>query len=128
MVVDLPKVTNATSKRLIDVGNPLLKDIRLGQYPEKLRLVFTFPGTDIPPYQLARNGEGLKVLLGQAKPKEEAKPVQVAQAAVAPPAKKEAEPAPAEKKPEPVLLRSRRAAPATPPAKNKAPRRRPQRR
>ena len=125
LVVDLPKVTNATSKRLIDVGNPLLKDIRLGQYPEKLRLVFTFPGNHIPPYQMAKNGEGVKVLLGQAKPKEEAKPVQVAQAAVALPAKKEAEPAPAEKKPEPVPISvavpAQLAAPVTPPEKNKAP-------
>ena len=124
MVVDLPKVTNATSKRLIDVGNPLLKDIRLGQYPEKLRLVFTFPGNHIPPYQMAKNGEGLKVLLGQTKPKEEAKPVQVAQAAVAPPAKKEAQLLPAQKKPEPVpvpvVVPVQPAAPVTPPEKNDA--------
>jgi len=119
LVVDLPKVTNATSKRLIDVGNPLLKDIRLGQYPEKLRLVFTFPGNKVPPYQMAKNGEGLKVLLGQAKPKEEAKPVQVAQAAAPPPAEKEAAPAPAEKKPEPAPAPP--AAPAPAPAKSNGP-------
>jgi type IV pilus assembly protein PilQ len=110
LVVDLPKVTNATSKRLIDVGNPLLKDIRLGQYPEKLRLVFTFPGNNIPPYQVAKNGEGLKVLLGQAQPKEAAKPVQVAQAAAAPSDKKEAEPAPV-----PLVAQ------ALPPAKSNGP-------
>ena len=106
MVVDLPKVTNATSKKMIEVSNPLLKDIRLGQYPEKLRLVFTFPGNHVPPFQMAKNGEGLKVLLGQAKPKEEAKPVQTAQAAAPPAVRKEAVPAPAEKTPE--------AAPAVP--------------
>ncbi len=106
LVVDLPKVTNATSKKMIEVSNPLLKDIRLGQYPEKLRLVFTFPGNHVPPFQMAKNGEGLKVLLGQAKPKEEAKPVQTAQAAAPPAVRKEAVPAPAEKTPE--------AAPAVP--------------
>ena len=70
LVVDLPKVTNATSKRMIDVGNPLLKDIRIGQYPEKVRLVFTFPETQIPPYQMAIEEQGLKVVLGQEEPKE----------------------------------------------------------
>jgi type IV pilus assembly protein PilQ len=121
LVVDLPKVTNATSKRLIEVGRPLLKDIRLGQYPEKLRLVFTFPGNNLPPYQMAKNGEGLKVLLGQAKSKEEVKPIPVAQAAAPPPAQKEAEPAPttAEKKPEPAPVQP--AAPVPPPAKANGP-------
>ncbi|MBP1723955.1 MAG: pilQ [Deltaproteobacteria bacterium] len=112
LVVDLPKVINATAKSLIEVGNPLLKDIRLGQYPEKLRLVFTFPGSKIPPYQMAKNGEGLKVLLGQAKPQAEAKPVQVAQAAAAPPV-------PAEKKPEPAPAPP--AAAVNPPAKSNGP-------
>jgi type IV pilus assembly protein PilQ len=59
------------------------------------------------------------VLLGQAKPKEEAKPVQVAQAAAPPPAEKEAEPAPAEKKPEPAPAPP--AAPAPAPAKSNGP-------
>jgi len=121
LVVDLPKVTNATSKRMIEVGDPLLKDIRLGQYPEKLRLVFTFPGTNLPPYQMAKNGEGLKVLLGRAKPHEEAKPAQVAQTAVPPPAQKEAEPVPPapEKKPEPAPMPL--VAPVVPPAKVNGP-------
>jgi type IV pilus secretin PilQ/predicted competence protein len=84
LVVDLAKVTNQTSKKLIDVGNPLLKDIRLGQYPEKLRLVFTFPGSQVPPHRVAKNGEGLKVLLGREASKAEEKPVRTAQAAPAP--------------------------------------------
>ena len=90
---------------MIDVGNPLLKDIRIGQYPEKVRLVFTFPGTKIPPYQMAKEGEGLKVVLGQEKPKPDtiappvakaapAPPMAVAQVAPAPPSPMAAPPAP----------------------------------
>ncbi len=121
LVVDLPKITNTTTKKLIDVGNPLLKDIRLGQYPEKLRLVFTFPGNSVPPHQVARNGDGLKVLLGQARAKEELKPIQVAQAAAPPSPQKEAEPAPvaAERKPEPTPTPA--AAPVPEPAKSNGP-------
>ena len=102
LVVDLPKVTNATSKKLIEVGRPLLKDIRFGEYPEKLRLVFTFPGNDVPPHRVARNGEGIKVVLGQTKPQEETKSVQVAQvAAPLPTAKEPAPPPPAAPAPAP---------------------------
>jgi len=44
LVVDLPKMTSAYPKKTIDVGSQLLKKIRIGQHPNKLRLVFTFPG------------------------------------------------------------------------------------
>jgi type IV pilus assembly protein PilQ len=123
LVVDLPKVTNATSKKLIEVGSPLLKDIRLGEYPEKLRLVFTFPGSAVPPHQVAKNGDGVKIMLGQAQAKAEIKPVQVAQAAAPPAAPKAAEaaPAPAVQKPEPAPAPPAAPAPAPAPAKTNGP-------
>jgi len=123
LVVDLPKMTNATSKKLIEVGSPLLKDIRLGEYPEKLRLVFTFPGSAVPPHRVAKNGDGVKILLGQAQAKAEIKPVQVAQAAAPPAAPKAAEaaPAPAEQKPEPAPAPPAAPAPAPAPAKTNGP-------
>ncbi|MFH1756708.1 MAG: type IV pilus secretin PilQ [Pseudomonadota bacterium] len=73
LVVDLPRITNAFSKKRIEVGSQLLKEIRMGQTPEKLRIVFTFPGKKLPPYQLTKEGQDLKVFLGQVKKEEEVK-------------------------------------------------------
>lgn len=78
MVVDLPKMANIFAKKSIEVGNPLLKDIRIGQHPEKVRLVFTFPGTAFPTCQLSKEGQGLKLLVTRAPselPKEEKAPL-----------------------------------------------------
>jgi type IV pilus assembly protein PilQ len=89
LVVDLPRMTNATGKRNIDVGSPLLKDIRIGRHPDKTRVVFTFPEAKVPPHQLTREGAEVKLVLGEVKaepPKEKVpvaeppKPVQVAEA------------------------------------------------
>jgi hypothetical protein len=83
-------MTNASGKKNIDVGSPLLKDIRIGQHADKTRVVFTFPEAKLPPHQLTREGAEVKLLLGEAKaepPKEEKaavaeppKPAQVAEA------------------------------------------------
>jgi type IV pilus assembly protein PilQ len=104
LVVDLPKMTNAYPKRAVDVGSQFLKNIRIGQHPNRLRLVFTFPGRKIPAFRLAREGKDLILLFGQtqeALPKEEkapvaeaAKPIQVTETA---PKVEAVAPAPAEK-------------------------------
>ena len=78
LIVDLPQMTNASGKKNIDVGSRLLKDIRIGQHPDKVRLVFTVPEAKFPPYQLTREGQELKLTLGEVKkevPKEEKAPV-----------------------------------------------------
>jgi type IV pilus secretin PilQ/predicted competence protein len=67
LVVDLPRITKAFSKNQIDVNSPLLKNIRMGQTPEKLRVVFTFTGSKVPPYQGTKEGQDLKFLLGRGK-------------------------------------------------------------
>ncbi len=104
LVVDLPQMSNASGKKYIDVGNRLLKDIRIGQHADKVRLVFTFPEANLPPYQLSREGQELKLTLGEVKkelPKEEKapvvevpKPVQMAEAEPAGEAKTKEEAAP----------------------------------
>ena len=101
LAVDLPKMTNASGKGSINVGSPLLKDIRIGQHPDKIRVVFSFPDAKIPPYQLAKEGAELKLVVGEVKkeapmaertlPVAPPKPEQVAEAA--PKAKEEAAPA-----------------------------------
>jgi len=65
LVVDLPGLSNAYPKKNIDVGSKLLKDIRIGQHPNRLRVVFTFPGPQSPPSQLTKEGQNLIVLLGR---------------------------------------------------------------
>jgi type IV pilus assembly protein PilQ len=67
LVVDLPKIRNASSKVNIDVGNKLLKEIRVGQHPDNARVVFVFPGSKPPSYQLVKEGQEIRVFLGQVK-------------------------------------------------------------
>jgi tetratricopeptide (TPR) repeat protein len=78
LVVDLPDLSNASGKKEIDVGSRLLKHIRIGQHPDKLRLVFDVSEAKLPPYQLTRKGQELKLTLGEVKkeaPQEEKAPV-----------------------------------------------------
>jgi type IV pilus assembly protein PilQ len=67
LVVDLPKLVNASGKKRINVGSHLLKDIRIGQHPDKVRLVFVIPGEKLPPYQLSREGRELNLVVGELK-------------------------------------------------------------
>ena len=125
LVVDLPRITNATGKRSIDVGSPLLKDIRIGRHPDKTRVVFTFPEAKVPPHQLTREGAEVKLVLGEVKaepPKEKVpvaeppKPVQVAEAPESKaeaPVKEEAAP-PAAEKPEVPAVKEEKAPPEEP--------------
>ena len=107
LVVELPAMANASGKKIIDVGSRLLKDIRIGQHPNKIRVVFTFPEAKLPPYQLAKEGADLRLVLGEApreekaSPAEPPKPVQVAEATAKAEitAKEEAAPPAAEKPP-----------------------------
>ncbi len=102
LAVDLPKMTNASGKANVNVGSQMLKEVRIGQHPDKIRVVFVFPEAKIPPYQLVKEGEQLKLILGEVKkeapmaektpPPEPPKPVQVAEAP--PKAKEEVPPAP----------------------------------
>jgi len=124
LVVDLPAMGNASGKKNIDVGSGLLKDIRIGQHPDKIRVVFNFPQAKLPPYQLSKEGSNLRLALGEppretakeekAPPAEPPKPVM---AAAAPreevKAKEEAAPPAAEK---PAAKEE-----AAPPAEIKAP-------
>lgn len=40
LAVDLPDVVSSLSFKVLSVDHPVLKRIRIGRYPEKLRLVF----------------------------------------------------------------------------------------
>jgi type IV pilus assembly protein PilQ len=121
LAVDLPRMTNASGKTNVNVGSRLLKEVRIGQHADKVRVVFVFPEAKIPQYQLAKEGAQLKLILGEVKkeaplaektpPAEAPKPVQVAEA---PPKAKEeaAPPAPAPEKP---AVKEEKAPPAEAP-------------
>jgi type IV pilus assembly protein PilQ len=117
LAVDIPKMTNASGKANINVGNRLLKEIRIGQHADKIRVVFTFPDAKIPQYQLAKEGAELKLILGEVKkeapmpeknpPAEPPKPAQVAET----PSKVKEEPASAAPVPEKPAIQEEKAPP-----------------
>lgn len=65
LAIDFPGVLNSFPKKFLEVDHPLLKDIRLGQHSDKLRIVLTFPATELPPYRIAREAGGLTIIVGK---------------------------------------------------------------
>jgi type IV pilus assembly protein PilQ len=53
-----------TRKNSFKVKNPLVKRVRVGHYPDKLRLVFDSQKSQLPPYQVNRIDDKLIVSLG----------------------------------------------------------------
>jgi len=53
-----------TRKSSFNVKNPLIKAVRIGHYPDKLRLVFDSQKPQLPPYQVNRIDDKLIVSLG----------------------------------------------------------------
>jgi type IV pilus assembly protein PilQ len=53
-----------TRKNSFNVKNPLIKAVRIGHYPDKLRLVFDSQKPQLPPYQVNRIDDKLIVSLG----------------------------------------------------------------
>jgi hypothetical protein len=64
LVIDFPGVLNSFPKKLMNVNHPLLKNVRLGQHPDKLRVVLTFAAMELPPHQIIQEGGGLTILVG----------------------------------------------------------------
>jgi hypothetical protein len=40
--------------------------VRVGNYADKLRVVFDFSQGPVPPYKVSKSGQGIKVLFGNA--------------------------------------------------------------
>jgi type IV pilus assembly protein PilQ len=53
-----------TRKNSFKVKDPLIKGVRIGHYPDKLRLVFDSPKPQLPPYQVNRIDDKLIVSIG----------------------------------------------------------------
>ena len=68
LVVDIWNVESLTSKKTVKSQSPLVKQVRIGRYPEKLRLVFDAAGTKIAPYAVQPVNNGLAVSFGNVPP------------------------------------------------------------
>jgi hypothetical protein len=65
LVVDFPGVVSSYPKKFLALKYPMLTDIRFGQHPDKLRLVFTFPGTEVPSFEIEKGSGGLVLWIGK---------------------------------------------------------------
>jgi len=66
LVVDLWKLGNLYPNTHVSVNSQGLKGVRLGQHPDKVRLVFDASGKTLPSYQFQKSGERLIVTISSA--------------------------------------------------------------
>jgi len=64
LVLDLWGVSTTYPKKSIHVTNPYIKKVRIGPYPDKLRLVFDSTRPQLPAYQINRMDDRLIVSIG----------------------------------------------------------------
>jgi type IV pilus assembly protein PilQ len=65
LVIDLWKVKRKFRKKAISVNSPYLKRVRLGDHPQKVRVVLDVPTTALPSHRIDRIGDEVKVVLGK---------------------------------------------------------------
>lgn len=65
LVLDFTGVLSSFPKKFLEADQPLLKDIRIGQHPDKLRVVLTFPGSALPPHRIIREEGGVTIFIGK---------------------------------------------------------------
>ncbi len=68
LVLDIWEVKTQYPKRSVKVKNPFIKEVRIGQHPDKLRLVFDSLKPQLPPYQINRMEDRLIVSMGNVPP------------------------------------------------------------
>lgn len=64
LVLDIWGVGTRYPKKSIKIKNPFIKEVRIGQHPDKLRVVFDSLKSQLPPYQINRIDDKLIVSLG----------------------------------------------------------------
>ncbi len=64
LVLDIWGVDLRNIKKSIKIKNPMIKEVRVGLHPEKLRLVFDSLPPQLPPYQIHRLDDRCMVLFG----------------------------------------------------------------
>ena len=68
LVVDIWNVEPRTTKKTLKSQSPLVKQVRIGRYPEKLRFVFDAGGSKLAPYAIRPVNNGLAVSFGNVPP------------------------------------------------------------
>lgn len=69
LVLDIWEVGSRYPRKLIKMDNPIVKAVRLGKYPDKLRVVFDSSKPNLPNYQINREDGRLLVLVGEMQEK-----------------------------------------------------------
>ena len=68
LVVDVWNVDTRTPKKTVKSKSPLVKQVRIGRYPEKVRFVFDAGGSKLAPYAVQPVDNGLTVSFGNVPP------------------------------------------------------------
>ena len=66
LVLDLPGVKSGIAAKIIAVDNFAVGQVRQGFYPDKIRIVMDAAKASLPPFQVIKGAEGLKVIFVSA--------------------------------------------------------------
>lgn len=64
LVLDVWKVRRGIGKKAFEVNTPYVKRVRLGDYPQKVRVVLDIPAAAIPSHRIDRIGDTIAIILG----------------------------------------------------------------
>jgi type IV pilus assembly protein PilQ len=65
LVIDLWKIKRKFGKKTVAINSPYLKMVRLGDYPQKVRVVLDIPLKTLPSHRLDRMGNRLIIVIGK---------------------------------------------------------------
>jgi type IV pilus assembly protein PilQ len=74
LVIDLWKIKRKFGKKMVAINSPYLKMVRLGDYPQKVRVVLDIPLKTLPSHRVDRMGNRLVIVLGKKEAVAEAVP------------------------------------------------------
>jgi hypothetical protein len=64
LVLDILEIGTRYPQKSVKIKNSFIKEVRIGQHPDKIRLVFDSLKPQLPPYQINRIGDKLIVSIG----------------------------------------------------------------
>jgi type IV pilus assembly protein PilQ len=64
LVLDILEIGTRYPQKSVKIKNSFIKEVRIGQHPDKIRLVFDSLKPKLPPYQINRIGDKLIVSIG----------------------------------------------------------------
>jgi type IV pilus assembly protein PilQ len=67
LAIDLPMTKSLLKKPLFDIRNPLIEKVRVGQKPDKVRIVIDLKGERFPLYQIAQERNYLDISIKEEK-------------------------------------------------------------